>query len=110
VSSANAEVRLVTDDGRALKLRMTRQVMEECATCFSAANLRAIVQARSADRVPGIPAAAEAVAPAAGHVVMTLSLLGVGATLFVLSPADALVLAAQLLDAATLGRDEVLPQ
>lgn len=103
-----AEARFVTEDGGRLDVRMTRKAIAECATCFSAASLRARAQPLSPDEVIGIPAAAEGAAPLGGEVLMGLNVNGVGTTLFVLSKGDAVVLAAQLLDAANAS--EGLPQ
>jgi hypothetical protein len=103
-----AEARFVTEDGGKLDLRMTRKAIAQCVTCFSAASLRARAQPPSPDEVVGIPAASEGAAPLGGEVLMGLDVNGFGATLFVLSREEAVVLAAQLLDAANAR--EKLPQ
>ena len=104
-----AEARFVTEDGGKLDLRMTRKAIAQCVTCFSAASLRARAQPLSHDEVIGIPAASEGAAPLGGEVLMGLNVNGVGTTLFVLPREEAVVLAAQLLDAARTS-DDSLPQ
>ncbi len=107
-----AQARFVTGDGGKLNVRMTRKAIAECATCFSVASLRSRAQPLSPDEVIGIAASVEGVAAVADRVLMALTVNGVGTTLFLLPQEDAVVLAAQLLDATkrTGGAGGAMPQ
>ena len=102
---AEATARFQTESGETLDLRMSPKAVEECASCWTTANLRNA----SALIAPGMPAAAATVSPAFGatHVMMTLNVGGVGETRFILEHTDAVVLAAQLIDAAKAANDRL---
>ena len=67
------------------------------------------VAPQAPDQLDVVPASAAAVAPVQGsdQVLMTLALSNIGDAHFLLSHVDAVVLAAQLLDAARFANDQI---